>query len=279
MDIQLLRTTPPWEWPEDAGKVILRTLRDPEADETDRLLAAELAGEFVVANDELVLALLSLVGDNDQPDELRSRTAIALGPILEYGCMEFEDVDDDDEFMDMGDHPITEDAFAQVRDTFRQLYLAGAVPDGVRRSILEAAVRAPQDWHIDAVRAAYYSGEDAWKRTGIFGMYYVRGFEEEIVKALKSDDDSIRYHAVHAAGNWALDEAWSHITPLVSPPHPDKDLLLAAIEATAAIRPAEASALLGDLLENEDEDVVDAVHEALMFAEGEMDLDDDDIFL
>jgi HEAT repeat protein len=277
MDLQLLRTTPPWEWPEDAGEIILGALSDPELDEEDRLLAAELAGDFVVASDELVLALLALVGDDAQPEALRSRTAIALGPVLEYGSAELED-EDDDVFPDLGDHPITKETFVRVRDALRQLYLGGAAPDAVRRSILEAAVRAPQEWHPGAVRAAYYSGDDAWRRTGVFGMYYIGGFDEEILQALKSDDESMHYHAVHAAGNWAIDRAWPHVASLVIPPHPDKDLLLAAIEAAAAIRPGEAAEVLGDLLESEDEDIIDAVQEALMFAEGEMDLDDDDLF-
>ena len=107
-------------------------------------------------------------------------------------------------------------------------------------------------------------------------MCYIRGFDEEILQALKSDDDEVHYHAVRAAGNWGLDGAWSHVASLVSPPHPDKDILLAAVEAVGAIRPEEAAGVLGDLLESDDEEVVEAVHEALMFAEGEMDLDDED---
>jgi hypothetical protein len=62
--------------------------------------------------------------------------------------------------------------------------------------------------------------------------------------------------------------AWPHIVGLLASESIDKPLLLAAIEALAAIRPDEAPEILGDLLDSDDEDVVDAVQEALAIAEG-----------
>jgi hypothetical protein len=60
-------------------------------------------------------------------------------------------------------------------------------------------------------------------------------------------------------------------------------LLLAAIEAIPSIRPQEASEVLSGLSESDDEDIVEAVDEALATAEepsGEdMDDDEDDFFL
>ncbi|NIA14811.1 MAG: hypothetical protein GWP08_12105 [Nitrospiraceae bacterium] len=47
----------------------------------------------------------------------------------------------------------------------------------------------------------------------------------------------------------------------------NKPLLLAAIEAAACIRPEEAGLLLADLLLSEDEDIVDAAHEAITLAQ------------
>jgi hypothetical protein len=52
-----------------------------------------------------------------------------------------------------------------------------SVPTDVRRRILEASVRAPQDWHRDAIRAAYASDDDVWRLTAVFCMRSVRGFE------------------------------------------------------------------------------------------------------
>ena len=55
---------------------------------------------------------------------------------------------------------------------------------------------------------------------------------------------------------------------------PNGDLLLAAIEASAGIRPQEAKELLGELIDSEDQDVVDAAYEAMEMAG--MLLDDED---
>jgi len=47
-----------------------------------------------------------------------------------------------------------------------------------------------------------------------------------------------------------------------------KALLLAAIEAAPSVDPARAPELLGELLDSEDEEIVEAVHEALAMAKG-----------
>jgi len=95
MDLQTLRDTPPWEWPEDAGAILLDVLRDGRAAEADRLLAAELAGELTAIDDELARALLSILGSGGESEELRGRAAISLGPVLEHtDTAGFEDPDD-----------------------------------------------------------------------------------------------------------------------------------------------------------------------------------------
>ena len=57
MDLKTLQDGPPWDWPDGAGAMFLGILRDNHAAESDRLLAAELAGDFSVINtDSEVLA-------------------------------------------------------------------------------------------------------------------------------------------------------------------------------------------------------------------------------
>jgi hypothetical protein len=153
----------------------------------------------------------------------------------------------------------------------------------VRRRILEASVRAPQDWHREAVHAAYSSEDEAWKLTGVFSMRFVRGFDAQILEALNSINPDIHYQAVCAAGNWELDAAWPHIAALVTADKTDKPLLLAAIEASASIRPLEASEILSVLTNSDDEEIVEAVFEALTLAGGtledeDFDKEDDDEF-
>jgi hypothetical protein len=165
-------------------------------------------------------------------------------------------------------------------DSFRELYGDSAVPKDVRRRILEASVRAPQDWHTDAILAAY-SGSDAdWKLTAVFCMRYVSGFDAQILESLESKDTYIHYEAVCAAGSWGVEEAWPHIAPLIASEKTEKALLLAAIEAVAGIRPEETADLLDHLRTAEDEDIVDAVNEAVALSgnliDSEEDEDEDD---
>jgi hypothetical protein len=268
MNLKTLKDTPPWEWPEGAGKMFLSILRNDKAKESDRLVAAELAGDYTVINDELAHALISILGNSEEPEELRGQAAISLGPALEqadtYG---FEDADD---------ILISEDTFRSVHEKLRKLYMDLDVPKEVRRRILEASVRAPQSWHENAVRAAYSSKDEDWKLTAVFSMRFIRGFDDQIVESLDSKNPDIHCQAVCAAGNWGVDAAWPHITALITSEKTDKDLLLAAIEAVAIIRPEEASEILVDLTESDDEEIVEAAHEAIAMAEPWEDEDDDD---
>jgi hypothetical protein len=268
MNLKTLKDTPPWEWPEGAGRMFLSILRNDKAKESERLVAAELAGDYTVINDELAHALISILGNSEEPEELRGQAAISLGPALEqadtYG---FEDADD---------ILISEDTFRSVHEKLRKLYMDLDVPKEVRRRILEASVRAPQSWHENAVRAAYSSKDEDWKLTAVFSMRFIRGFDDQIVESLDSKNPDIHCQAVCAAGNWGVDAAWPHITALITSEKTDKDLLLAAIEAVAIIRPEEASEILVDLTESDDEEIVEAAHEAIAMAEPWEDEDDDD---
>ena len=271
MNLTILKDTPPWEWPEGTAATLLDILRGDRGSASDLLLAAELAGDFTVINAELVDALLSILRSGDKPEAVRGRAAISLGPVLENAdTMGFEDADD---------LPITERSFHRIQESLHKLYMDADVPKEVRRRILEASVRAPQDWHPHAIRAAYASDDEVWRLTAVFCMQFVRGFDEQILEALDSRNPDIQYEAVVAAGNWEVDAAWPHVAALVTSMETEKPLLLAAIAAAASIRPQEAFVLLDDLADSDDEDIADAVHEALAMAEGHSvddELDDDD---
>jgi HEAT repeat protein len=270
MDLQILRDTPPWEWPESAGKTFLAILRDPKADAADRLLAAALAGDFTVINDALADTLLAILGNAAEPEELRAQAAISLGPATEQA--------DIDEFDDPESVPISEKMFRRIKQFLRKLFLDSGVPNLVRRSILEAAVRAPEDWHTGAIHSAWSNDDRQWKLTAAFCMGHVRGFDREILQALQSADAGIHYQAVRAAGTWEVDAAWPHVAALATSAHTNKDLRLAAIEALGTIRPDESMEILVDLSDSEDEDIAETAGEALSMAEGMLDdvLDEDE---
>jgi len=259
MDLTTLEAMPSWEWPANAKDVLLDTLRNKGADDADRRLAAGLAGDFVVLDDEIVEALLAIVSAGNELETLRGRAAISLGPALEHADLEgFDDLDD---------LVISENTFRRVVEQLHRLYMDVAVPTDVRRRILEASVRAPQDWHADAIRTAYASDDPASKLSAVFSMRWAPGFEDQILEALASENEDIEYEAVHAAGHWAIEEAWPHVTGLITGETADKSLRLAAIEAVANIRPDEAGVLLVELLDDDDADIVEAADEAMAMAQ------------
>ena len=271
MDLKILAETPPWEWPEEVDRRLLSILTDGRADAEDRILAADLAGDFSVINDALVDALLTILQNRDESEEMRGTAAISLGPVLEYT--------DADGFDDLGDdNPVSEATIDHIQKSLRRLYTDAGVPENVRQRILEASVRSRQDWHQDAVRAAWSGNDPKWRLTAIFAMRWAVGFENQILEALKSDDPDIHYAAVCAAGDWGLDAAWPHVSKLIESKTTDKELLLAAIEAAVNIQPREAGILLVDPTDSEDQDISDAAYEAMVMAAGisEDGFDDDE---
>ena len=269
MDLKTLQDTPPWDWPEDAAKKFQETLIDPKAKKSDRLIAAELAGDLTVMNDQLADTLMAAIRRPDEPEQLRAAAAIALGPVLEQADTDgFEDPDDA--------MPITQRTFRNLQESLHKLHFDNTIPKEVRRRILEASVRAPEDWHQNAIRAAYSKGDKEWILTAVFSMRWIRGFDDQILEALKSGDDEIQYEAIQAAGNWGLAAAWSDILALVRDAATPKSLLLAAIGAVASIRPAEARSVLVDLGDSDDEEIVEAVDEAIAMAETVPDEEDDE---
>jgi hypothetical protein len=107
-------------------------------------------------------------------------------------------------------------------------------------------------------------------------MHFVRGFDEQIVEELDSMNPDIHLEAALAAGIWGVEAAWPHITALIHSRRTPKPLLLAAIGAVPSIRPQEAREVLSRLIESDDEDIVEAVHEVLGMAEEPSDEDEDE---
>lgn len=270
MTLQDLENTEPWEWPRGAGRKLQEVLRDPKSPASDKTTAAELAGNLVVMDDQMAEVLLGFVRGVDQPAELRARAAISLGPALE--AADTEDAGDGD----WADVPISEEMYGRIKETLRQVYEDTSAPKEVRRRVLEASVRSPDDWHENAVRAAYSSDDEEWKLTAAFCMRWIPDFEEEILKLLDSPNSEIRYEAILAAGEHEVGAAWPKVRSFLKPPSKDKRLLLAAIEASATIRPEEAQTILAGFVESRDEEIAEAAEDALAMAEGFSDDSDED---
>jgi len=270
MKITDLYELAPWEWPKERVEIILEALNDPTIDLSERLKAVEMAGDFVVINDQLAKILIAMVIDNNEEEELRSSAAIALGVALEHGYI-FE-------FKNPDDILLSEGVFGEVTSLLRQTFSEPGVPKQVRRSVLEASVRSPQEWHRDAITNAYESDDPDWQLTAVFCMRFVKGFERQILQSLKSDNQDIFYQAIYCAGNWGIKDAWPYVAFLLEPDNDDEELLLAAIAATASIGVdmVEANECLLKLLGSDNDEVVDAVYEALAMV-GIEDLEDYDM--
>src|SRR5579871_1209396 len=95
VNVKELREMEPWEWPRNAGKLFQRVLRDANANPEERLIAAELAGDFTVINDQLAGDLMAIVRNAGESPEIRAQAAISFGPALEAASIgDFDDADE-----------------------------------------------------------------------------------------------------------------------------------------------------------------------------------------
>lgn len=270
MDIKTIESIPPWNWPPETAQILLQALHDKGLNAEERLAAASMAGDPVVVCDELAEGLLKVLHDDGEAEALRGAAAIALGPVL-------EEMDEEGDFLIPGDAPpLSVDMFRRAKEELRAVHGNEGLPKYVRRCALEAAVRAPEEWHEDAIRAAYSSGDEEWRLAAVFCMACVPGFDTEILEALESANPDIHYQAVVAAGAREVKGAARHVLALLESAQQDKPLLLAAIESAGAICCDEASGAFEKLLMCDDEDVVEAVHETLALNDPSLFLDEDD---
>lgn len=248
----------PFSWPKGLDKEILRVLRDRNAPEDDRQAAAQLAGDYVVVNEQLLKTLIQILTDATESLELRQHAASAFGPALE--TMDLYDPELDDP--ELEELPCTMDTFEKIKATLKAVFESPDTPDALRRSCLDASVRACQDWHPEAIRKAWQHPDTPWKHCAAFGMTYVKGLDQEILQGLKSKDPVILGYAVEAAGNWSVKGAAPAVLKILRAKNTAKDLLLTAIEAIPSLLPEEAAEILMDFCDSEDEDIAGAAMEA-----------------
>lgn len=88
MKLKTLSRIPPWEWPDGTDEMLLEVLSDRNVAYSERLLAAEMAGDYTVVNDKLAEALLAILRSADEPEAVQ-------GAMVMSGA---ESDDEDDEF-------------------------------------------------------------------------------------------------------------------------------------------------------------------------------------
>ena len=229
--------------------------------------------------------MLAILTDTEVDPEDRARAAIKLGPGLQL-CDERLSWDDPDLYF-------TKMVFEEIDHTFRSLYHDATAPKIVRRRILEAAIRAPMNWHEGAVRAAWTTDDEDWRKTGIFGMGMIPGFDDEIRQALELEDVSaaLRIEIVRAASGRQIAEAEPIARQMALDDSLEKLTRLIAIESLVGYASDASERALQKLTRSSDSDIAEAARWSLedfrMFKNlpglddlDDLDLDDfpDDLF-
>jgi hypothetical protein len=259
-----LRNTPDSDWPADAEVALLAALRDGSATVEERGLAVALASSATFVTADLVDALVGVLRDAGVSDGTRADAALALGPVLAH-C--------DDELAITGRaDPLDADGIERVQAVLRRVFEDRQAPATVRRAVLEASVRAPRDWHADAIRQTWGTAGAEWRETALFAMGFTTGFEREMREGLRSSDPGILAEAVRAAGSRQLPDARPLIERILSDDGGDRELLLAAIQALGELGDGDLAELLVPFADDPDEEISAAVSYAQAL------LEDDDLY-
>lgn len=243
--------------PEKSAQLVEK-IRDRSLAEDERLIAIKLGGDLMNMDDPVAEALLAVVTSDEESEELRANAAIALGPVLEDCDLMGFDFDDDDV-------AISEETYSILRRELKRLVLEEHQPRDVRRSAMEASVRAPDDWHEPEIRAALESDDPMWKITAVFSMGFVGGFDRQILAALDDDDPRIEREAILAAGHQSVGEAFPKILALAKSEEAERALRLAAVEALSGYDSTAAIETLHTLAEHEDEEIAELAEYGLSF--------------
>lgn len=236
----------PWQWPEEASQWVLDGLVN--SDPSIRRLACEVAGEMTDA--ESADILLTLVR-KDRDANVAATAAAALGPAMEIYR---DDIEFDDDFANTADELTHEDC-KEILRCLEAVYRQGDRPKQVRRRCLEAAVRGPADWQIEAVRDCWNSEDPQWRTTAVLCMGFLTNFDEQILSALHDENEEIQREALRSAGRRRLKKAGDTLVKVAANPGADKDTRIAAIEALAHVHPKCSDELLHDLMQDEDKDI------------------------
>lgn len=232
----------PWESQPALMKIL-------EGDDSKMKLRALEFTSDLIDKDAFALRHLDIVEDGSERTKVRARAAIALGPTIELCGYGFWDDPYDPP-------PLSRECFRQIQRRFERLYRSADVPKLVRRRALEASVRAPQEWHRGAIRAAWNGEDPEWRRTAVYAMGEVGGFESALSDALDADDKRIVCQALRAAANQdGVPGARKKILHFARTPQAPRGCRIAAIEALRFVSSPDAFSLLDRLTHDRDDEV------------------------
>jgi hypothetical protein len=196
--------------------------------------------------DEMARLHVSLVTDADLAPDIRGRAALALGPSLEHCAFGMWDEE-------MHAPPLSRQMFSDLTHRLRRIYFDAGQPPVLRRRVLETSVRAPEPWQHGAIRAAWLSADDDWRRTAVVAMGWLDGWESELSAALRADDPAIVTEAIRSAERSNAvagfgDQCLAHATDASAP----VSMRIVAIEALPSVRGPHVADTLDALADEED---------------------------
>ena len=236
-------------------KRLLAELTDPD-EETRAAILDEISLDM---DDETAQALLEIAA-SDAGEEARDRAIVALGPVIEE-C--------GDEYMegaiDFGpemEPPVSRETFASIVARIRGLYSDEKQPKLLRRRAFEVLIRDPQPWHREAIQEPFASADDDWRRTAVFAMGHITGFEREIAATVETAEEPLLFEAVRAAGQMEVSAAAPRIRALAKSGDADLDTRITAIYALPHVDP-DSFELLESLEQSRNRDIAEAAGEAV----------------
>lgn len=222
-------------------------LSDPEAEV--RVRALHLLGEY---DDEKFIPKYLTMLKNDPDANVRAQVANNLAFFVAEGELE----------------EISEQTYSEVLAGLLEA-TRGEDVTRVRRQALEALGFASKPEVIALIGAALQHKDPDWHASALIAMGRSADerWEEEILRALLDENDTIRLAAVQAAGNLPLKSARTVLLGMLAEGEDDDEIIGAAIWSLSQIGGEDVRTFLETLLdqteETEDEDQIALLEEAL----------------
>ena len=207
--------------------------------------------------DDDSLSLLSRLIDlaeNDESPEVRATATSEMGRFILLG--------------EYGDIPEREAIRAQ--DVAIGLLNDATEDIQVRRRALEAISNSSLEFVSEAIAEAYESDEHLMRVSAVFAMgrSYDQRWTETVLREVRNDDPEIRYEAARAAGELEIEEAVTLLGQIAVAD--EREIKQVAIWSLGEIGGGQATRLLTALAEDaeeaEDEDLLEAIEDAIGYA-------------
>lgn len=234
-------------------------------DEDAQVRAAAVEALWIDESPELMARLIELA-QWDEANEVRAAALVALGRFVLLG--------------EYGELP--EDQVTKLHEIIINLWTDEQEDLNVRRRALEAIANSSHEIVPDAIEEAYHSSERLMKISAVFAMGRScdERWNDRILREMSGLDAELRYEAARAAGEIGITEAVPLLGRLAM--GNDRETQEVAIWSLGEIGGRDAlrilSALADDAKKAEDDDLIEAVNEAISSASliGEdLDFDDD----